>query len=150
MGRHLEVLKRLKVLPIACSKNGTICPDLGVLVLSLKRPTLSRNTVRSHIEAVIGPASGMRIWLVAGFTDLYILRGRSGNKIKVLWAGPKGMCCLYKRLNDGRFVWSQTQNGTVSLSAAQPLMLLEGIDWRQPRRARLSPQDLERKPPSRV
>jgi transposase len=32
----------------------------------------------------------------------------------------------------------------VSLSAAQLSMLLEGIDWRQPRRTGLSPQDPDR------
>jgi transposase len=80
---------------------------------------------------------------------VYIFRGRSGNKIKVLWAPPEGLCCLYKRLNDGRFVWPQAQDGTVSLSAAQLSMLLEGIDWRRPARTGLSPQDPERKQPTR-
>jgi transposase len=73
---------------------------------------------------IIGPPSGTRIWLVAGHTDLrkgvdglsalvqnhlhespftgevYLFRGKSGNKIKVLWATPDGMNFLYKRLND--------------------------------------------------
>jgi transposase len=123
---------------------------------------------------MMGPPSGTRIWLVAGFTDLrkgvdglcalvqgrlqespfsgelYVFRGRSGNKIKVLWATPEGMCFFYKRLNDSRFVWPQAQDGTVSLSAAQLSMLLEGIDWRRPQRTGLSPQDPERTRPSRT
>jgi transposase len=123
---------------------------------------------------MIGPASGTRIWLVAGFTDLrrgidglsgliqerlqasaftgevYIFRGRSGNKVKVLWATPEGMCMFYKRLNDGHFVWTQAQDGTVSLSSAQLSMLLEGIDWRRPQRTGLSPQDPDRRQPIRV
>jgi transposase len=37
-------------------------------------------------------------------------------------------------LERGRFVWPQAESGTVSLSRAQLSMLLEGIDWRQPRR----------------
>ena len=37
-----------------------------------------------------------------------------------------------KWLERGRFVWPQAKEGTVSLIAAQPPMLVEGIDWRQP------------------
>ena len=37
-----------------------------------------------------------------------------------------------KRLERGRFVWPQTQSGTVSLTNAQLSMPLEGIDWRMP------------------
>jgi transposase len=39
-----------------------------------------------------------------------------------------------KRLERGRFVWPQATSGTVSLTAAQLSMLLEGIDWRRPAR----------------
>ena len=102
---------------------------------------------------MIGPPSGTRIWLVAGQTDLrkgvdglcalvqahlnesaftgevYLFRGKSGNKIKVLWATPEGMSFLYKRLNDAKFVWPQMRDGKVCLSVAQLSMLLEGIDW---------------------
>jgi transposase len=31
-------------------------------------------------------------------------------------------------------VWPQASSGSVSLTAAQLAMLLEGIDWRRPRR----------------
>jgi transposase len=40
----------------------------------------------------------------------------------------------YKRLEKGRFIWPQATEGTVSLTRAQLSMLLEGIDWRSPRR----------------
>jgi len=40
-----------------------------------------------------------------------------------------------KRLERGRFVWLQATSGTVSLTRAQLSMLLEGIDWRAPRRS---------------
>jgi transposase len=39
-----------------------------------------------------------------------------------------------KRLERGRFVWPQATEGKVSLTPAQLSMLLEGIDWRMPRR----------------
>jgi transposase len=41
------------------------------------------------------------------------------------------LCLFAKRLEHGRFVWPQATHGTVSLSAAQLSMLLEGIDWRR-------------------
>jgi transposase len=60
-------------------------------------------------------------------------------------------CFFYKRLNDkGRFVWPQARNGSVSLSAAQLSMLLEGIDWRHPKRTGKSPQDPDRTRPTRM
>jgi transposase len=114
---------------------------------------------------MIGPESGSRIWLVAGFTDLrkgfdglsalvqsgldqnpfsgdvYIFRGRRGDKIRVLWYSRDGLCLFYKRLSDGQFVWPQAASGTVSMSAAQLAMLLEGIDWRRPKRTTPAPQD---------
>src|ERR1700750_3508812 len=99
-----------------------------------------------------------RIWIVAGMTDLrrgfvglsamvqtaleenpfsgqvFVFRGRRGDLIKLLWFDGDGLCLLAKRLERGRFVWPQATSGTVSLSRAQLSMLLEGIDWRQPRR----------------
>jgi transposase len=40
--------------------------------------------------------------------------------------------CCAKRLERGRFIWPQAEQGAVSLSRAQLSMLLEGIDWRRP------------------
>jgi len=54
--------------------------------------------------------------------------------VKLLWFDGDGMCLFAKRLERGRFVWPQAQSGSVSLSAAQLSMLLEGIDWRRPQR----------------
>jgi transposase len=103
--------------------------------------------------------SGTRIWLAAGATDmrrgfdglaalvqqrlgadpfsghLFIFRGRRGDRVKLLWWDGDGMCLLAKRLERGRFVWPQAADGAVHLSAAQLSMLLEGIDWRTPRRS---------------
>jgi transposase len=107
---------------------------------------------------VIGLPAGTRIWLVAGATDmrkgfdglsalvqtalrddpfsgqLFVFRGRRGDRVKVLWWDGQGLCLYYKRLERGRFVWPRTQNGVVHLTPAQLSMLLEGIDWRRPQR----------------
>lgn len=123
---------------------------------------------------MLGPPNGARIWIVSGFTDLrkgfeglstlvqtalsanpfsgelYIFRGRRGDRIKVLWYSEDGLCLFYKRLSSGKFVWPQATSGTVCLSAAQLSMLLEGIDWRQPKRTAPSPQDPDRTHPTRT
>jgi transposase len=107
---------------------------------------------------VIGLPAGARIWLVAGATDmrkgfdglaalvqttlrddpfsgqLFVFRGRRGDRVKVLWWDGQGLCLYYKRLERGRFVWPRTQDGVVHLTPAQLSMLLEGIDWRLPQR----------------
>lgn len=100
--------------------------------------------------------AGMRIWLAAGVTDMrrgfgglsglvqntlneslfaghvFIFRGRRGDMIKLLWWDGDGLCLLAKRLERGRFIWPKAESGSVSLTAAQLSMLLEGIDWRAP------------------
>jgi transposase len=107
---------------------------------------------------MIALPAGTRVWLAAGVTDmrkgmdglaalvqttlaenpfsghLFAFRGRRGDLVKLLWFDGDGMCLFAKRLERGRFVWPQAQSGSVSLSAAQLSMLLEGIDWRRPQR----------------
>ncbi|HDX8762837.1 TPA: IS66 family insertion sequence element accessory protein TnpB [Klebsiella michiganensis] len=61
-------------------------------------------------------------------------RGRSGSKVKLLWSTGDGLCLLTKRLERGRFAWPSARDGKVFLTPAQLAMLLEGIDWRQPKR----------------
>jgi transposase len=107
---------------------------------------------------MIALPSGARIWIAAGVTDMrkgfdglaslvqetlaedpfsgqmFVFRGKRGDRVKLLWWDGDGLCLLAKRLERGRFVWPQASGGTVSLSAAQLSMLLEGIDWRRPER----------------
>ncbi len=66
--------------------------------------------------------------------QLFVFRGRRGDRVKILWWDGEGLCLFAKRLERGRFVWPRAESGTVSLSAAQLSMLLEGIDWRAPLR----------------
>ena len=100
--------------------------------------------------------AGTRIWLAAGVTDMrrgfdglaalvqeqlgadpfgghvFLFRGKRGDLVKLLWWDGDGLCLFAKRLERGRFVWPQAEDGSVHLSAAQLSMLLEGIDWRRP------------------
>ena len=107
---------------------------------------------------MIGLPNGTRIWLAAGMTDMrrgfdglaaiaqeklganpfcghvFVFRGRRGALVKVIWWDGQGACLFVKRLERGRFVWPQATHGSVSLTSAQLSMLLEGIDWRAPKR----------------
>jgi transposase len=107
---------------------------------------------------MIGIPVGTQVWLAAGVTDMrkgmnglaalvqttltdnpfsghvFAFRGRRGDLVKLLWFDGDGLCLFAKRLERGRFVWPQATSGSVALSAAQLSMLLEGIDWRRPRR----------------
>jgi transposase len=65
---------------------------------------------------------------------LFVFRGKRGDLIKVLYWDGQGFCLFAKRLEKGRFIWPITRSGVVTLSPAQLSMLLEGIDWRTPRR----------------
>ena len=65
---------------------------------------------------------------------VFVFRGRRGDLIKVLWWDGDGLCLFAKRLERGRFIWPQAEDGMVSLTRAQLSMLLEGIDWRRPAR----------------
>lgn len=99
--------------------------------------------------------SGTRIWLVAGVTDmrksfnglgeqfqqvlddnlfsghLFIFRGRKGDTVKILWADAEGLCLFTKRLEEGQFIWPAVRDGKIA-------MLLDKLDWRQPKTARLN------------
>lgn len=92
-----------------------------------------------------------RVYLACGFTDmrkgfdglaaqvqtvlsldpyggaLFVFRGRRGDLLKALHWDGQGLCLYAKRLElpRARFVWPQTDRGTITLSAAQVSMLLE-------------------------
>ena len=54
--------------------------------------------------------------------------GRRSNKMKCLvWEGD-GFLLLYKRLEDGRFRWSRTQEEVLSISQQQLEWLLTGLN----------------------
>ncbi len=105
---------------------------------------------------MIPVASGGRVWIATGHTDmrrgmntlalqvqetldrdphggdLYVFRGKSGKLIKILWHDGLGMSLYAKRLERGRFVWPQASDGAVVITPAQLGYMLEGIDWRNP------------------
>lgn len=108
---------------------------------------------------MIGLPAGTRVYLACGRTDMrkgmdglavlaqtvlrsdpfsghvFVFRGRRGDQIKALYWDGQGLCLFAKRLEKGRFVWPSPADGVVHLTSAQLAMLLEGIDWRMPRRS---------------
>ena len=105
---------------------------------------------------MIALPAGVQVWLAAGATDmrkgfdglaalvqtqlaedaysgqLFVFRGKAGDRVKILWFSGDGLCLFAKRLERGRFIWPQAAGGVLSLTPAQLSMLLEGIDWRRP------------------
>lgn len=65
---------------------------------------------------------------------LFVFRGRRGDLLKIIWWDSQGACLFSKRLERGRFVWPAAKEGKINLTSAQLAMLLEGIDWRIPKR----------------
>lgn len=107
---------------------------------------------------MISPPAGVRVWLAAGHTDmrkgfdglamlvqeqlrhdpfsghLFAFRGRRGGLLKILLWDGQGLVLFSKRLERGHFTWPTAREGVVALSTAQLAMLVEGLDWRMPRR----------------
>jgi transposase len=106
---------------------------------------------------VITIPAGVRIYLACGVTDMrrgfdglsvmaqdvlkqdpfsgavFAFRGRRGDLVKILYWDGQGFCLFAKRLEKGRFTWPTTKQGSVTLTPAQLSMLLEGLEWRNPR-----------------
>jgi transposase len=105
---------------------------------------------------VIGPGTGVRVYLACGMTDMrkgitglaskaqeqlrqnacsgavFAFRGARGDRIKLLHWDGQGFCLYYKILEKGRFPWPSPAEGVARLTSAQLAMLWEGIDWRRP------------------
>ncbi|ELD3251743.1 IS66 family insertion sequence element accessory protein TnpB [Enterobacter hormaechei] len=112
---------------------------------------------------MISLPSGICIWLVASTTDmrkffnglgeliqhalddnpfsghLFIFRGRKGDTVKTLWVDTDGLCLFTKRLEEGQFIWPAVRIGKIAITRSQLAMLLDKLDWRQPKAARLNP-----------
>ena len=105
---------------------------------------------------MIGPGTGVRVYLACGVTDMrksitglaalvqvglrqepaggavFAFRGRKGDRLKLLYWDGQGFCLYYKVLERGHFPWPRAGDAAVPLTSAQLAMLWEGIDWRRP------------------
>ena len=106
---------------------------------------------------MLSPGAETQIYLCSGYTDMrkginglsllagsilsnqfngtmFVFRGKSADKIKILWWDGQGFCLFYKCFDRGKFIWpASVDKGSVSITRAQLSMLTEGIDWRNPR-----------------
>jgi transposase len=69
---------------------------------------------------------------------VFVFRSKRADRIKLLMWDQTGMVLVHKRLEAGKFVWPQVQDGVMRISPAQMAALFEGLDWRlvRPERAR--------------
>jgi transposase len=69
---------------------------------------------------------------------IFVFRSKRADRIKLLMWDQTGMVLVHKRLEAGKFVWPQVQDGVMRISPAQMAALFEGVDWRlvRPERAR--------------
>ena len=61
--------------------------------------------------------------------DLFIFRAKRADRVKILVYDGTGLVLYSKRLEAGRFTWPAPTDGTVRLTSAQLVMLLEGLPW---------------------
>ena len=43
--------------------------------------------------------------------QLFVFRGRAGDRVKIIWWSGDGLCLFAKRLERGEFVWPQATHG---------------------------------------
>lgn len=107
---------------------------------------------------MLSPSCDIKIYLFTGYTDMrkgagslalltasllsesvyesrmFIFRGKSADKIKILWWDGQGFCLFYKCFDQGKFIWPAASDKiSIGITRAQLAMLLEGIDWRKPK-----------------
>lgn len=62
---------------------------------------------------------------------VFVFRARRADRVKLLvWDGT-GFVLIYKRLEEGAFVWPAIKDGVMTLSRGQLAALFEGLDWRR-------------------
>jgi transposase len=109
---------------------------------------------------MLSPSSHTKIYLAIGYTDMrkginglsllaqalvandfasgsmFVFRGKSADRIKILWWDTQGFCLFYKCFDSAKITWlNSTDKGSHVITRAQLSMLLEGIDWRTPKRS---------------
>lgn len=69
---------------------------------------------------------------------LFVFRGRTGDRLKVLYWDKDGYALWYKRLEEGTFKWPHVADdqASVQLRPSELAMMLDGIDLKSVRRTK--------------
>lgn len=59
---------------------------------------------------------------------LFVFRGRTGDRVKVLWWSRGGLCLWYKRLEEGTFSFPEHPGAGYEMEGTDLALLLEGIE----------------------
>jgi len=94
-------------------------PPARVRIFLCRQPTDMRKSFDSLAALVREVVSGDPL---SG--DAFVFKNRDGDRIKVLWWDRCGFCLLYRRLEEGTYMFPE--QGEVS--AAELAMIFEGID----------------------
>ena len=62
---------------------------------------------------------------------IVVFRSKRADRAKILVFDGSGLVMIYKRLEEGKFVWPQVHDGVMRLSKAQFGALFDGMDWRR-------------------
>lgn len=65
---------------------------------------------------------------------LFLFRNRVGDRVKILYWDRTGLALWYKRLQRGTFRFPEVQGATAQITAADLMLILEGIDLAGARR----------------
>ncbi|MDA9163484.1 IS66 family insertion sequence element accessory protein TnpB [Rickettsiaceae bacterium] len=65
---------------------------------------------------------------------MFVFRGKRSDRLKLLWWDGQGFCLFYKCLDSGKFIWPKSDDKeSIGVTRGQLSMLMEGIDWRNPK-----------------
>ena len=73
---------------------------------------------------------------------LFVFRGKRAGFIKILHWDGSGLCLYAKRMEKDAFVWPPILDESLTLTAAQLALLIEGMDWRRTVAAPLPPRPM--------
>jgi transposase len=61
--------------------------------------------------------------------QLFLFRGKSGNRVKALFWDRNGLVIFYKRLEKGHFKWPKNNASSIEMTTVELSLLLDGIDF---------------------
>ncbi len=68
---------------------------------------------------------------------LYVFRPKRAGRIKIVWWDGSGICLYARRLEEAELCWPRIGPHRVQLNHAQLMALVDGMDWRRVRPARV-------------